>query len=83
MSDFDYAAAADLFPNSRTKARRKILKFRRFEAASEAVRFAIEELPSELLMGSFMQVDDDRFDGTGIRDLYDSPDYPFTRKNAA
>jgi hypothetical protein len=83
MSDFDYAAAADLFPNSRTKTRRKVLKFRRFDQASEAVRYAIEELPPELLMGSFLQVDDDRFDGRDIRNLYDSPNYPFRRGKAA
>ena len=30
----------------------------------------------DLLLGAFLEVEEERFDGKGIRALYDSPDYP-------
>ena len=50
--------------------------------AAEAVRVAIEELPSEFLRGAYLQVDEDRYDDQGIRCLYESMDYPFVRSVA-
>jgi len=47
------------------------------------VRFAIEELPPELLSGAYLEVDEARFDAGGIRKLYDSAEYPLPRKKAA
>ncbi len=55
------------------------MQYRRFDRAAEAIRFAIEELPAPLLMGAYLQVEDDRFDGDQIRELYDSAAYPFAR----
>ena len=43
--------------------------------AAEAIRFAVEELPSPRLLGVFMQVGDQRFDADSIRSLYEETDY--------
>jgi hypothetical protein len=43
--------------------------------AADAVRFAIEELPPELLLGAVLEVEGDRYVGGDIRRLYDSADF--------
>jgi hypothetical protein len=83
MTAFDYKAEAELFPTRRWKSVRRSFAYRRFSHAAEAVRFAIEELPSELLSGAYLEVDEARFDGSGIRKLYDSAEYPLPRRKEA
>jgi hypothetical protein len=51
----------------------------RFDRAADAIRFAMEQLSSKLLVGAFLQVDEARIDGQGIRHLYDSAEYPLVR----
>jgi len=80
---FDYSAAAELFSIRNRKYRRQPIGYRRFARAADAVRFAIEELPPEFLLGAHLQVDEERYDGNGIRRLYASLDYPFVRRAAA
>ena len=73
---FNYSAAAELFPTPNWKSRRQ--QVRRFAHAADAIRFAIEELQPEFLLGAYLEVDEERYDGLGIRRLYESMDYPWS-----
>ena len=42
----------------------------------------VEELPPELLQAAQLKVADKRFDGDGIRRLYESVEYPLARRAA-
>jgi hypothetical protein len=76
---FDYAALAELHPTRSWKCSGRVT-YKRFEIAAEAVRFAMEELPSEFLLGTWLEVGEERFNGPQIRLLYESRDYPLLRK---
>jgi hypothetical protein len=72
----DFTAPAELFP---TRVRRRPIGYKRFDTAAQAIRYAIEELPAPLLNGTYLQVQDQRFDGSEIRALYESEHYPLKR----
>lgn len=80
---FDYKRSAELFPTRSRKPRRNPMTYKRFDTAAAAVRFAIEELPSDLLLGAYLQVEEERFGSVGIRQLYESPRYPLKRRVAS
>ena len=61
---FDYRTEAELFSARGRKARRQPLGYRRFARAADAIRFAIEELPPQLLAGTYLEVDEERFEAT-------------------
>ena len=71
---FDYSAPAELFLAKRTKSRRA--KYRRFATAAEAIRYAVEDLPSLRALGAWLQVGDERFSSDDIQRLYEGRDYP-------
>ena len=75
---FDCAAPAELFLSKRTGRTR--MKYRRFPTAAEAIRFAVEGLPSLRTLGAFLQVGDERFNCEEILRLYDDSDYPLSKK---
>jgi hypothetical protein len=77
---FDYAALAELYPARNWKSSGGHVTYKRFEVAAEAIRFAMEELPSERLLGTYLEVEEERFNGHQIRSLYESRDYPLSRK---
>ena len=85
MDTVNYNAEAELFPPRppRRPRRRSFNKgsvgYKRFNSAAEAIRFAVEELPPELFLGAYLEVDEDRFDGSAIRQLYESDAYPLKR----
>jgi hypothetical protein len=81
----DYGTAAELFDygveakNSRSKfrkTRRQVVRYRRFTTAADAIRFAIEELPARFLATAYLEVNEVRYDGRAIRQLYDRVEYP-------
>lgn len=78
MAKFDYETPAELYPARSRKTASKI-KYRRFEHAADAIRFAIEEMPAPLLLGAFIEAEDDRLGHQEIRGLYDSENYPRKR----
>jgi hypothetical protein len=80
---FDYNAEAELFPCRNKKSSRRTIGYRRFGHAADAIRFAVEELAPESLVGAYLEVDEARYDFGGIRRLYESLDYPLMRRAAA
>ena len=82
MATFDYNAEAELFPPRLRKSPHPRFGYRRFARAADAVRFAIEELPTELLTGAVLEVDGERYCGEDNR-LYESADFPSLPQAAA
>ena len=66
MEKFDFDAPAELFPSRNRKIVNKI-KYRRFDRAADAIRFAVEELPEPLLLGAYIQIDEERLGHKDIR----------------
>jgi len=82
MSEFDYKAAAELFPTRRRIPRRQPLGYKRFAQAAHAIRFAMEDVAPELLVGACLEVDEQRYGSDDIRRLYESAEYPLARRAA-
>jgi hypothetical protein len=75
MTMFDYNVQAELFPPRLRKSPHPRFGYKRFARAADAVRFAIEVLPPELLLGAVLEVGGERYVGGDIRRLYDSADF--------
>lgn len=80
MAEFDYDSAGELFSTRRRMPRREPFRYKRFAQAAQAIRFAMEDLPPECLAGAFLQIDEQRYGSDEIRRLYESTEYPLTRR---
>ena len=83
MTRFDYSIEAELFPSRTQKRKGQPFGYRRFAQAADAIRFAIEQLPPDVLRGTYLEVDEERYDSEAIRRLYQSENYPLARRAAA
>jgi hypothetical protein len=79
--EFDYDAAAELFPTRGRASRLRPLAYKRFARAAHAIRFAMEDVAPELLVGACLEVDERRYGNNDIRRLYESAEYPLTRRS--
>lgn len=80
---FDYTTDAELFSSKFSRRGRQPLTYRRFVSAAEAIRFAIEDLPAQFLVGTYLDVGKSRLASAEIRRLYASSHYPLARKAGA
>ena len=81
-TEFDYNAPAELFATRKRVPRRQPLGYKRFAQAAQAIRFAIEDLAPELLIGAYLEVEERRYSSDDIRRLYENAGYPLTRRGA-
>jgi hypothetical protein len=79
MGAFDYSMESALFFARGLKFREQALGYKPFVRAAEAIRFAIEDLPSNTLRGCSLEVAEDMYVGNAIRGLYESEDFPLPR----
>ena len=68
MAEFDYTAPAVLF----AAQGRSGLRYRRFLHATEAIRYAVEKLPTNARSSARLEVHDRCYDAAQIRNLYDN-----------
>ena len=80
MENFDYRAMAEVFPSTSRRGGRRCVGYRRFDNAADAIRYVVEELPPMLQLGVYLEVNEERYDATAIRELYERPEFPLTRR---
>ena len=76
MSSLDYNAP-QMFLAKPSKGSRT--KYRRFETAAEALRYAVEDLRTPKAFGAWLEVGDERFSSNDIQRLYEAEDYPLRK----
>jgi hypothetical protein len=82
MKPFDFNAPAELFPSRNRKIANKV-RYRRFDTAADAIRFAVEELPEPLLLGAYIEINEARLGHKDIKALYESDSYPLAKATPA
>jgi hypothetical protein len=81
VNRFDFSAPGELFC-ARSISQRSRVTYKRFDTAAKAIRFAVEELPADILRSTTLEVSEARLSGDAIRNLYLDPSYPLKRKAA-
>jgi hypothetical protein len=81
MMKVNYRAEAGLYHRLwKGLSKNAPITYKRFKTAAAAIRFAIEQLPEDLLPGSSLEVEGERYDAEEMRRLYHSRDYPLKRR---
>ena len=75
MQPFPYSAPAEMFSAASIR-RSSRMNYRRFETASEAIRYVMEDLPPPMRPGTSIQVGDERFGYSEIAELYERVEFP-------
>ena len=70
MSEFNFESPAELFVGSSRGYTRRPMQYRRFQTGTEAIRYAIERLPPELLRAAAIESGGERLEADEIRKLY-------------
>jgi len=76
---FDYKATAELFLGRNPRGGTRHPKYMRFDRSADAIRFAVERLSNEVLIGTYLEVDEKRYDSSGIRRLYEQAGFAAER----
>jgi hypothetical protein len=79
VAPFDYDADAELF----VMHMRRSAEYLRFDRAADAIKFAIEDLSPQSLLGAHLEVQEERYNGREIRRLYDGAEFPLVRRVTA
>jgi hypothetical protein len=79
MEIVDFSAPAEVYASRGRGVAKRPVTFHRFPTAAAAIQFVIEKLPAEMLIGTVIEIGDDRYESKDIRRLYDSADYPLER----
>ena len=75
---FDYSAEAELFPTRNRKSQATIDRVQTFCARRGRRPLRDRGAPPEFLLGAHLEVDEERYDGRGIRRLYEGRTIPWS-----
>jgi hypothetical protein len=79
MTDFNYKVPGEFYSRDGLRPGSKGLNYRRFDTVAEAIRFAMEDLPSAAVGSCMLEANGERFGARELRELYASPRYPLAR----
>lgn len=80
MTHFNYKSPGEFYCQKNKGIGSGIgLTYRRFDTGAEAIRFAMEQVPSSTLGTCTLEVDGERFGAKELRELYESSRYPLPR----
>lgn len=70
MNQFQFDAPAELFVGSSRGHSRRAMQYRRFDTGAEAIRYAVENLPPELLRAAAIESGGERLEADEILQIY-------------
>lgn len=79
MTDFNYEMPGEFYSRKSQGMKPTGLTYQRFDTVAEAIRFAIEALPSAAFAGCMLEANGERFGAKELKALYASPRYPLRR----